>query len=94
MELNSPTEATRGGDAILFAGLAVSHGPAESHWFRVDVTGPDGREHLSYSRNVEAPNGRTEIKIPFSLNDAAGAWKVRVQDVASGVAAESRIQLK
>jgi hypothetical protein len=94
MELRAPSGATAGSDAVISAALAVAGGPADSHWFRVEATRPDGRACEAYSANVEAKGGAAEVRIPFALNDPAGAWKVRVRDVATGVAAESRIEVK
>lgn len=94
MALEAPAEAAAGGDVTLSAKLTTSGGDADAHWFRVDVIGPDGRAREAYCANVEAPGGRAGIRIPLALNDSAGAWRVRVQDVATGVAAERTVNVR
>lgn len=93
MNLQAPAEATAGSDVTVSAKLATTGGEADAHWFRVDVIGPDGRAREAYCANVEAPGGKAEVRIPLALNDAAGAWRVRVQDVATGVAAEGVVKV-
>jgi hypothetical protein len=37
---------------------------------------------------VTVRDGRAAFRIPFALNDAPGAWRVRARDVISGLTAE------
>ena len=61
---------------------------------RVAVKRPDGTPAEVYSANVKAEGGRADIRLPFALNDPLGTWRVRVQDVATGTAAEAGIRLR
>jgi hypothetical protein len=94
MALQAPAEAVAGSDVAISATLTTSGADADSHWFRVDVIGPDGRARAPYCANLEAPAGKARLRIPLALNDPAGAWRVRVQDVATGVAAEAVITIR
>jgi hypothetical protein len=94
MDLRAPAEAALGKDAVVSGALTTRGGAADSHWFRMDVVRPDNRACAPYSANVEAKGGRAEVRIPFALNDPAGVWRVRLQDVATGVAAEALIKVE
>jgi hypothetical protein len=62
--------------------------PVDLSMVRLEVFDPAGRLVRHYSGNVTVREGRAEFLIPFALNDAAGAWRVRARDVASGLVGE------
>ena len=59
---------------------------------RVEVFDPAGKMARHYSGNVTVRNGRAAFHIPFALNDAPGAWRVRARDVVSGLTAERSLR--
>jgi hypothetical protein len=59
---------------------------------RVEVLDPAGKPVPHYSGNVTIQNGRASFAIPFAMNDAAGAWRIRARDVVSGLTAERAVK--
>ena len=57
---------------------------ADSHVFRVECLGPDGKPVPHYSGNVVATGGASARSIPLATTDPAGKWTVRVTDILSG----------
>ena len=55
---------------------------------RVEVFDPAGKPVRYYSGNATIRDGRAPFPVPFALNDAKGAWRVRARDVISGLTAE------
>jgi len=62
--------------------------PAGSHCLRVEATSPDGSCRRCDTQNVLTSQNKTTVSIPLPLNAPAGAWKLRVTDVATGKAAQ------
>ena len=62
--------------------------PVDLSVVRVEVVDPGGQIARHYSGNVTVKDGRAAYRIPFAVNDATGAWRVRARDVLSGLAAE------
>ncbi|MBL0156872.1 MAG: beta-galactosidase [Bryobacterales bacterium] len=62
--------------------------PVDLSVVRVEVVDPAGQIARHYSGNVTVKDGRAAYRIPFAVNDATGAWRVRARDVLSGLAAE------
>jgi hypothetical protein len=62
--------------------------PVDLSVVRIEVFDPAGRLARQYSGNVTVKDGRAAHQIPFALNDASGAWRVRARDVVSGLTAE------
>jgi hypothetical protein len=77
----------RPGQTLDAAVRLVTDGTAATHVFSVKVFGPEGTRINCYDRNIIAPAGTAAFQLPLALNAAAGAWKVVVRDVASGVEA-------
>ena len=94
LDLNaSANQLKQGEDLRLSAELEVSEGPPGRHWFRVEVARPDGQFDWAYSGDVEAKDGRADIKIPFALNDPTGRWTIHVQDAATGKLARTTVDV-
>jgi Beta-galactosidase len=75
-------------------GLRVSgRSPAALHVFHVDVVDPSGEIASRYSGNISAPNGHAATVLPLALNDKPGKWKIRVQDLLSGQAHLSTVDV-
>ena len=62
--------------------------PVDRSVVRLEVFDPAGRQAAHYSGNVTVENGRAAFAVPFAMNDARGAWRVRARDVVSGLTAE------
>ncbi len=48
----------------------------------------------AYSKNVLAEGGQATFTLPSALNDAPGAYTVRVTDVVTGASAAAVVTLK
>ncbi len=62
----------------------LADGPVGDHVLHVAVTDPAGDPAPAYTRNVSAPGGIADLRIPLALSDAPGDWTVTVRDVLSG----------
>jgi len=67
--------------------------PLGDHVLHVELRDPSGRTVSHYSQNVLAPAGLTALRIPLAVNEATGAWSVRVCDVLTGTAKEIQFQV-
>ena len=63
------------------------------HVLHVELHDPAGQAIDCYTRNVLAPAGCCQIRIPLAINDRPGQWQARICDVLTGVSAERRIQV-
>ena len=65
-----------------------------SHALRVRVTAPDGREARWFASSViTGPNG-AHLDLPIALNEQSGSWQVKVTDLYTGAAANSRFTVR
>jgi hypothetical protein len=62
--------------------------PVDRSVVRLEVFDPAGKLVRHYCGNVTVRDGRASYAIPFAMNDASGAWRVRARDVVSGLTAE------
>ena len=87
LDLSAPAQV-RPGQAWVGRTTVRTAGKARlgRHVFSVAAFGPDGRERRHYRRDVVAPSGTADCRVPFCLNEAPGRWTVRVRDVATGLA--------
>ena len=60
------------------------------HTVRAEVTDGAGKYRRFYRYCIASPGGKGRGEIPLALNDPTGTWKLRLTDVATGVAAEVR----
>ncbi len=67
-----------------FRATVLTDGGVGDHVLHVSVTDPDGNPAPAYTRNVLAPGGVADLRIPLALNDLEGEWSVTVRDVLSG----------
>jgi len=58
----------------------------------VSVTDPDGNPAPAYARNVPAPGGVADLRLPLAVSDAAGEWTLTVRDVLSGASISTAIE--
>jgi hypothetical protein len=77
------------------ASLAGSEPLQESdyHVIRAEVTDAKGEYRRFYRYCIPAPGGKGKGEIPLALNDPSGDWKLRLTDVATGVAAEKTFKV-
>lgn len=68
--------------------------PEDFHALRVEVTDSRGRSRDSYRTVVPAAAGKAVAEIPLADNDPPGSWKIRITDVATGVASEAAFDVK
>jgi hypothetical protein len=62
-----------------FAGAGL-----ETNVYHLAFVGPDGRERLPYRANVACGAAGGSFDLPLALNDPAGAWTIRIHEVATG----------
>jgi len=68
--------------------VETSSGPATHHVLQCTVTDPQGHVRDVYSRNTVARDGAGTYMLTLALNDPAGTWRLRAEDVVSGAATE------
>jgi len=77
-----PFQAGVDGDALVitpFAGVGM-----ETYVYHLAFIGPDGQERLPYRANVKCGVAGGRFELPLALNDMAGAWTIRVHELATG----------
>jgi hypothetical protein len=79
LTINRKLEIALTDDAGAPVDLSVAH---------VEVFDPAGNLVHHYSGNVTLRDGQAGYQIPFALSDPAGAWRIRVRDVISGLTAQ------
>jgi hypothetical protein len=67
---------------------------SETHTLRLRVYGPDGLERAAYARTAATRDHRAEFAFHLARNDAPGAWKTTVTDVATGVETTATFEVK
>jgi len=92
--VEAPARATLGQVLAVPIQVAVSEGEPGPHVVAVSVFVPGGdRPHREYSCTVLCPKGVGEFRLPIALNDPTGTWRIVCRDVASGVTAESVVDV-
>jgi hypothetical protein len=56
--------------------------------FRIDISGPNGKQIPALSGRILHRAGITEQKLQLAWNDPAGKYTLRATDIATGVAKE------
>ena len=59
--------------------------------YRITVTAPDGREILHRSKTIY---GKTEYPLDFAFNDLTGAYRITIEDAATGLNTKHEIEVK
>jgi hypothetical protein len=81
------------GEEVVIAAQVQAENP-DVHALHFRVYGPDGVERRWYGDTVFGQNGKGELKFKTALNEAKGAWTVKVADLASAAAGEATFQVK
>lgn len=92
--VSAPASTTRGQTSELKITCDKAGAPPAGRWLRVQALGPDGREAKAYRQYVVLKQATATINVPWAYNDPAGAWTVRVTDVATGLAGTAKIAVK
>ena len=93
LEVHIPATLHRGGTAQI--GLRLpAWSPATSHVVHVDVVDPSGNVVPQYSGNVLVQNGAAHKLLPLAFNDTAGEWRIRANDVLTGVQQEQTLTVQ
>ncbi len=94
IELPGMRTEYRGGERMRSRMLLTTvDGQPSGGVYRVEVFAPDGSRWAPLCRKVRSQGGVAELELNFALNDPAGGWKLRVSDVATGIAVERQINL-
>ena len=93
LTLSTPTPA-RGSKLGVTVSLGLPADAKASHAVAVEVIEPGGKAPLWSRRTVVLPGGRGSVQIPIAYNDAAGAWRVRVRELFTGLTSEASWSLK
>jgi hypothetical protein len=91
VSLSGPPWATRGDHVRFEIRLAPQ---ASKRLVRCQVYGPDGAFHPEYARNLMVEGSTATFVLPTALDDAPGAYWLKVVDVIGGGAAESTMALR
>jgi hypothetical protein len=91
VEVTAPAEVAQGEELAYRAEVIrdAERGAPVTHVFRVELFGPAGRRAPAYGSNVTAADGRADASLALALNDAPGAWRLLVRDVATGTSGEA-----
>ena len=90
----APATAQRGEEIAVKVAVQTS-APAGHHVVRLDVFAPgQTTPHRQYSQNLACPKGLGSATIPLARSDAPGQWRLVWRDVATGVTAEGKVEVK
>ncbi len=89
-----PEAATVSAGAAVTVRLGIdADGAVGTHFLRVTLTAPDGRERQGFARTVAAEAGVAETVLRFALNDPAGRWIITARDAATGVVGSAALEV-
>ncbi|MGE5532436.1 MAG: hypothetical protein ACM3VW_10005, partial [Bacteroidota bacterium] len=87
-------DAKRGQPSTLSISLDKAGAAPTGRWLRLQALAPDGKEDTAYRSYLVLKSNTATATIPWALNDAPGAWSIRVTDVATGLSAVAPIKLQ
>lgn len=91
VRVSAPDQISAGAELTVTATVSGEGATIGDHVLHVELLGPQGRPLWHYTRNLLAPGGKLEWKVPLALNEEPGEWTVRVRDVLSGIVGEARL---
>ena len=92
--VQAPDSAERGANAEITVAVQAD-ADLGYHVVRVDVYAPGSDQpHRQYSQNVDCFGAPGRATIPLALSDQAGAWRLVARDAATGVQAETTLQVR
>lgn len=74
--------------------LAIALPGGAGRILRVQAMRPDGNEAMAYRSYPTVKGEQVATMLPWAWNDPAGAWAVRVTDVATGQSSVARVTVK
>lgn len=86
--VTAPYQVAKGGRALLKISGPVN--PRERA-YRIKVTAPDGKEILHRSKTIY---GKTEYLLNFAFNDLPGIYRISIEDAATGLNSQHKIEVK
>jgi len=92
--ISAPPSVTRGSESTI--SVAISDDAGEPlpglQPMRIEVTDPSGSPS-EYTGYYCAENGKLQITFRLAINDKAGTWKIRAEDLTAGIVAEKAIDV-
>lgn len=87
--------AVRAGDtATVRLSVIPSAGKAGTHFLRVTLVGPDGKDRPGFATTIKSENGTAEAVLRFALNDPVGKWTITARDAATGVTGSATLEVR
>jgi hypothetical protein len=80
------------GNYKISGGLAGNADKFGKHLLRMEILNPEGKPLAYYSKNIAAENGNFSIDIVLGLNEPAGAYRMLIRDLITGITAEAELQ--
>ncbi len=93
MSIAAPANAKRGTTCA----VGISFRPdtqADLHVLHVEAIDTSGKPAAAYSGNLRAARGSAIWTLPLALNDAAGAWQLRIRDALTGQSRTATLQVE
>jgi len=91
----TPAAATaRQGEALTVRVQVEGSAPAGTHFVRLRLFGPDGKQRPGFARTIRADKGGAQTVISFALNDPPGKWQVEARDAETGVVGKATFELR
>jgi hypothetical protein len=75
-------------------GFSVSSEAPSRRLVRCHVHGPDGKRVPWYERNLLVEGGEASLVVPTALDDPTGRYRIQVEDVLAGTAAETALEVR
>lgn len=94
VSLAPPKAAVRGQAMALPVRLVGTQDQVAGRLIRLQVFRPDGSEARPYRAYLTLRGPQAQATVPWALNDPAGAWTLRVTDVATGLTASAKVAVK
>jgi hypothetical protein len=92
VQLKAPATAKRGATVDVTATVADTKGAPVAAVIpvRVEILDPTGKP-AEFSGYYGAKDGKVTVRLTLAANDAAGAWTIKVTDLASGLSKQQKL---
>ncbi|MDP7248459.1 MAG: beta-galactosidase [Planctomycetota bacterium] len=87
----------KAGERVTFNCSLKASSPLEerdAHVVRVEVWDSTNKERKFYRYFIQAPGGSGKGEVPLAVNDPKGTWKLKLTDVATGIATERSFRVE
>ena len=93
LELDAP-ETICAGDKMVCNLRVRAHGASiTTHVLHLELIDPNGQTAPWCYQNLLVEQGCCSVRLPLALNEAPGAWTLRVRDIATGVSTEQVVTI-